>query len=177
MNSVEGSRVLILKFVSNVFPAQMTMHEMRRHRINWYGVPCKVVVLKTDQKRHEEEYHSKCYIGAVTEICPKCNNRYPRIFFQKWFWANIESTSRGTKSSSRTTMIRIKFFPLFVQFSGGRTVFGFFFFFLLYWATVESELWKVFFIFLPTSKRTFHFTFQFAVMMGRFSLFVLLNFS
>jgi len=63
MNSVEGVEGVDFKICINcqqrIPPAQMTMHEMRCHRINWYCVSCKMVVLKTDREKHEEQYHSK----------------------------------------------------------------------------------------------------------------------
>jgi len=50
--------------------AQITMHELRCARINWYCPICDIVVLKTDQAKHEQEYHADytCeWCGDTTE--------------------------------------------------------------------------------------------------------------
>jgi len=58
----EGQQGVNFEICKNCFQkvpmAQYTMHEMRCARINWYCVPCNMVVLKTDKQKHEEEFHS-----------------------------------------------------------------------------------------------------------------------
>jgi len=39
--------------------AQITMHELRCARINWYCAACNMAVLKTDKDKHEQEYHTE----------------------------------------------------------------------------------------------------------------------
>jgi len=78
MNSVEGVEGVDYKICQNcqqrVPTAQMTMHETRCHRINWYCVPCKMVVLKTDRDKHAEQYHANY-------ICEWCGEEMENRLF------------------------------------------------------------------------------------------------
>jgi hypothetical protein len=58
----EGQQGVHFEICKNCFQkvpiAQYAMHDLRCARINWYCVPCNMVVLKTDKQKHEEEFHS-----------------------------------------------------------------------------------------------------------------------
>jgi hypothetical protein len=60
---LEGERGVHYELCKNCFQkipiVQISMHELRCARINWYCEPCNIVVLKTDKEKHEQEYHSE----------------------------------------------------------------------------------------------------------------------
>jgi len=69
MNSPEGVEGVDYKLCRNcqqrIPPAQITMHELRCERINWYCELCKVVVLKSDREKHTQQFH----LNYVCEWC------------------------------------------------------------------------------------------------------------
>jgi len=55
---LEGERGVHYELCKNCFQkipiVQISMHELRCARINWYCEPCNIVVLKTDKEKHEQ---------------------------------------------------------------------------------------------------------------------------